>query len=90
MGITHAHVATTPADPDYDVTTDDWNDDHVVPAGGFTLGTGGPSISGGAADPEGSVTAEQGSLYLRTTGTFYVKESGSGNTGWREVLGADP
>ena len=40
-------------------------------------------------DPEGSVTAPVGSIHLRTTGgagtTFYVKESGAGNTGWRGV-----
>ena len=42
-------------------------------------------ISGPGA-PEGAVTAGQGTLYLRTDGgastTLYVKESGSGNTGW--------
>lgn len=40
----------------------------------------------GSGTPEGSVTAPVGSLYLRTDGgtstTLYVKESGSGNTGW--------
>jgi hypothetical protein len=40
----------------------------------------------GAGDPNGSVTAEIGSLYTRTDGgasaTLYVKESGTGNTGW--------
>lgn len=40
----------------------------------------------GSGDPEGSVTAPQGSIYMRTGGgagsSFYVKESGSGNTGW--------
>lgn len=40
----------------------------------------------GTADPEGSVTAPIGSIYIRTTGgagtTLYVKESGAGNTGW--------
>ena len=40
----------------------------------------------GAGNPEGVVTAEPGSFFSRTTGgagtTFYVKESGSGNTGW--------
>jgi hypothetical protein len=39
-----------------------------------------------AGTPEGSVTAPVGSLYTRTDGgagtTLYVKESGSGNTGW--------
>jgi hypothetical protein len=36
--------------------------------------------------PEGVVTANVGSLFLRTDGgantTLYVKESGTGNTGW--------
>jgi hypothetical protein len=40
----------------------------------------------GAGTPEGAVTAEKGSTYRRTDGgagtSFYVKESGSGNTGW--------
>lgn len=38
------------------------------------------------ANPEGSITAPVGSLALRTTGgvgfAFYVKETGTGNTGW--------
>lgn len=49
-------------------------------------GTDDPTISAGSGTPEGSVTAEIGSLYLRTDGgastSLYVKESGSGNTGW--------
>ena len=40
----------------------------------------------GTGSPESVVTANQGSLFLRTDGgpstTLYVKESGSGNTGW--------
>jgi len=40
----------------------------------------------GTGTPESSVTAPVGSLYTRTDGgastTLYVKESGSGNTGW--------
>lgn len=43
----------------------------------------------GAGNPESVVTAPVGSLYTRTDGgagsTLYVKESGSGNTGWRAV-----
>ena len=43
-------------------------------------------IQGGNGDPEGVVTASVGSLWLRANGaagtTFYVKESGTGNTGW--------
>lgn len=40
----------------------------------------------GAGTPEGAVSARVGSLYTRTDGgagtTLYVKESGTGNTGW--------
>ena len=40
----------------------------------------------GSGTPEGAVTAPVGTLYLRTDGgaatTLYVKESGTGNTGW--------
>lgn len=46
------------------------------------LGGGGPSVIGGSGDPEGAETAEPGSIYLRTNGTWYKKDSGSGNTGW--------
>jgi hypothetical protein len=56
--------------------------------GAIILGTGGtgPQIRFGAGSPEGVVTAPPGSLYLNTSGgagtSLYVKESGSGNTGW--------
>ena len=40
----------------------------------------------GSGSPEGVVTAPVGAVYHRTNGgagtSFYVKESGSGNTGW--------
>jgi len=54
-------------------------------SGNLTLG--GANIRAGAGSPEGVVTAVVGSIYLRTTDggagtTFYVKESGTGNTGW--------
>lgn len=43
-------------------------------------------ITQGSGTPEGNVTAPVGSLYLRTDGgagtSLYVKESGSGTTGW--------
>lgn len=47
---------------------------------------GNQAIKCGPGTPEGAVTAPSGSLWLRTDGgagtTFYVKESGTGNTGW--------
>ena len=40
----------------------------------------------GAGSPESAVTASVGSTYRRTDGgggtSYYVKESGTGNTGW--------
>lgn len=43
-------------------------------------------VTSGAGNPEGVVTAPVGRLYLRTDGgagtTMYLKESGTGNTGW--------
>ena len=45
-----------------------------------------PDISAGNGNPEGVVTSVAGGLYLRLDGgaqsTLYVKESGTGNTGW--------
>lgn len=44
------------------------------------------SILFGTGSPEGAYSAETGSLYMRKGGgagtCFYVKESGTGNTGW--------
>jgi len=40
----------------------------------------------GSGTPEGAITADVGSLYTRSNGgantTLYIKESGTGNTGW--------
>ena len=51
---------------------------------GFLIGA--IKILAGSGSPESAVTAPVGSIYLRTDGgvatTLYVKESGSGNTGW--------
>jgi hypothetical protein len=52
---------------------------------GVTL-PGGITWTSGSGSPEGVVTAPVGSLYSRSDGglltSLYVKESGSGNTGW--------
>ena len=44
------------------------------------------SITTGSGSPEGVVSAVRGSLYFRIDGgaatTLYVKETGTGNTGW--------
>ena len=51
------------------------------------VSTNGIKIHGGSGDPENVVTGAVGDLFLRTnvgTGTtLYVKESGTGNTGWK-------
>ena len=61
----------------------------VGATGGLEMGSSGPRIMSGSGTPESVVTAPVGSLWLRTNGgagtTLYVKESGSGNTGWRAV-----
>jgi hypothetical protein len=48
----------------------------------ITIGGGSVSVRSGSGNPEGVVTAVQGSLFLSSSGTIYVKASGSGNTGW--------
>ena len=58
-----------------------------VYADSYQLGnTGAMGIFYGSGTPEAAVTANVGSLYLNTTGgagtTLYVKQSGTGNTGW--------
>lgn len=57
----------------------------VSNAGVITLPNG-VLFTSGSGSPEGVVTAPAGSMYTNTTGgagaTFYVKESGVGNTGW--------
>lgn len=52
----------------------------VVPR--VIYGGGSSSATSGSGSPESSVTAEPGSIYHRTDGTWYLKASGSGNTGW--------
>lgn len=53
---------------------------------GTSTGTEVCFIKHGTGTPEGAVTAQVGSLFLRLDGgagtTLYVKQSGTGNTGW--------
>lgn len=69
-------------------------DNVTLPDGNLVIGTSGKGVqlpggiiwTSGAGSPEGVVTAPVGSLYSRSDGgllsSLYVKESGSGNTGW--------
>ncbi len=60
----------------------------ITASGRIHLGatTAAPGIMSGTGTPEGAVAAPIGSLFLRTDGgagtSLYVKESGTGNTGW--------
>lgn len=60
--------------------------DAVTFTGGINLVSGSVLWRSGTGSPEGSITATVGSLWTRTDGgagtTFYVKETGTGNTGW--------
>jgi hypothetical protein len=45
------------------------------------------TVTDGVGVPEGTATAAAGSFYTDTsTGIVYVKASGTGHTGWRQLL----
>lgn len=52
-------------------------------------GTAKPAVCQGSGTPEGSVTAPIGSIFMRSDGgvlsSLYVKQSGTGNTGWTAI-----
>lgn len=58
----------------------------VFESNGINQIAGGPHYLVGSGSPAGVVSAPVGSLYLRTDGgantTIYVKESGTGTSGW--------
>lgn len=60
-------------------------------SGNIAVGSGGTTITSSSSSPEGAVSAPVGSLYMRTDGStgtsVYVKEAGSGNTGWNTLTG---
>jgi hypothetical protein len=73
------------SDPTFDdVTVDTLTAASVTVSGVITVG--GVTITVGANTPESVVTANVGSIFLRTNGstgtTLYIKETGTGNTGW--------
>lgn len=53
----------------------------------------GPTLLAGTASPEASITARIGSLFMRadgsTTTALYLKETGTGNTGWAQFAMQD-
>lgn len=44
------------------------------------------SLTGSNQDPEGQKTAPPGSIHMSETGSAWVKETGTGNTGWHKLL----
>jgi hypothetical protein len=62
----------------------------VEPGGALAM-VSGVKIHVGSGTPEGAIVSPVGSLFLRTDGgagtTLYVKESGTGNTGWNGITG---
>ena len=66
-----------------------WKIDQKI-LGALNSGSGGAGGSGtfaGAGSPEGSLTASPGATYYDTTGDdFYVKKTGTGDTGWQLVV----
>lgn len=58
------------------------------------LGTGGFGTLSGNGSPEGVVTANVGTIYIDKSNTtnpgVWVKTSGTGNTGWADVIAAGP
>jgi hypothetical protein len=89
--VTAAELDAT-SDPTFDdVTVDTLTANSISVSGAATLGSitspitiGGVTISAGTGTPEGAVTANVGSIFLRTdnANAFYVKQTGTGNTGW--------
>jgi len=80
------------SDPTFDdLTVDTLTANSITVSGTATLGAiaspitiGGATITVGTGTPEAAVTANVGSLFLRTDSatTLYVKQTGTGNTGW--------
>jgi hypothetical protein len=84
LTVTGSTAATIPSE-----FLDSANKNLVRIDGSFIRSYFGPSASlwtSGSGSPEGVISAPVGSLFTRTDGgagtTLYVKESGSGNTGW--------
>lgn len=51
------------------------------------IGSGGSGVTIGTGNPEGAETGSPGLLFWDTTGqAFHLKESGTGNTGWKQLI----
>lgn len=73
------HTGTQPA-----ATISDFDSAAVAAGSGTYVALA--DVKSGAGTPEGSVTGTPGQMYRDTTnGLLYVKQTGSGNTGWKVV-----
>lgn len=63
-----------------------WSALHRFAQGVRLGGSAGPLVITGSGTPEGAVSAPVGSMFMRDDGgagtSLYVKESGTGNSGW--------
>lgn len=68
---------------DLGLPTSRWRDVYLD---SINIGSGSARILSGTGSPEGAIAAVIGSIFLRTDGgtntTLYVKQSGTGSTGW--------
>lgn len=54
----------------------------LVLGGGVGIG-----VTPGTVDPEGNVSASPGGTYFNSSNqTFWVKQTGTGNTGWVQLI----
>lgn len=81
-----ASTASTADDAAESVTIGQLTDGSLVASVASPLAVGAAMVMAGAGSPESVVTGPVGALFMRTDGgagtTLYVKESGTGNTGW--------
>lgn len=82
--ISHANLTNVTANQHHNQAHALNSSDHTGAFDSVPLGT--VTVYTGSGDPESNQTAVAGSLYLRTSGLVYIKASGSGNTGWLELL----
>jgi hypothetical protein len=78
------------ASPGVSIDLGEGNGSYVGKCGPLSFSSNGDplfQVFGGWGSPEASIAAPRGSLYLRTDAAsapaLYVKDSGSGNTGWK-------
>lgn len=91
LGATDPAIRTTAGTPLIEFITGSQSAYIPIAASRVTLNGTTVGIFTGAGSPEGAVAAGVGAIYLRTDGgagtSAYIKESGTGNTGWKTLVG---